>query len=249
MQDDTTDQEQGGGGGGAAGGTPGAALREALRRARVEAAERSDVVIDLRQAETARLALLRDALAPVFADVPDEIDLFDVGLVAGERPRLFIDMVAFVEMGRDRRLYRFIRDGRHGRTLIVEDERTGPIVAAVTAYVARRLVERERLLADEDGLSAPAATATATAQPVPPAAHREPATARAGPSARVVAPPVAAAETVAEPALQPATRPPRRRWLRALAVVVAFALGGGLGAAVIIALMVAAAKGLLPGVG
>ena len=76
-----------------------------------------------------------------------ETDLFDAGLVKGANPRLFVDMIAFVDMGRDRRLYRFHQDTRHGRTNLAESERIEVIVEAVTAYVARRLVEREKALA------------------------------------------------------------------------------------------------------
>jgi hypothetical protein len=207
----------------------GPSLRQALRLARVEAAEHSDVVIDLRQAEIARLEALRDALAPVFAEVPKEIDLFDVGLVPGERPRLFVDMVAFVEMGRDRRLYRFLRDGRHGRSVAAESEEIQPIVEAVTAYVARRLVERERLLSDEDW-DKPAATPAPPAEPPAAAGENSPAVA-----------------TKPRRFEAPAAKPRASGWLRALAVLFAFLLGGGLGAAVVVGLMVAANKGLLPG--
>lgn len=230
MQDEIDDR---GGTGGAERG--GSTLREALRRARVDAAERSDVVIDLRQAEIARLDILREALGPVFADVPPEIDLFDLGLVAGDRPRLFVDMVAFVEMGRDRRTYRFMRDGRNGRALIVESEKTEPVVAAVTFYVAHRLVERERLLADEYDHDRPPATPAVSTKAAP--AEAVPAVEPEPKPRSTVAPEAAAA--------------PRRRgrWARVLAVVVAFGLGGGLGAAVIVALMIAAANGLLPGPG
>ena len=52
-------------------------LRDALRRARIEAADRTGVVVDLRDAEVARLEILDDALDPVFAQVPEQIDLFD----------------------------------------------------------------------------------------------------------------------------------------------------------------------------
>ena len=60
-------------------------------------------------------------------------------------------MVAFVEMGRDRRTYRFFQDTLHGRVLIAESQQIERIVAAITNYVARRLVERERALAVECG--------------------------------------------------------------------------------------------------
>lgn len=122
-------------------------LRAAIRRARIEDADRSDVVAELRGAEIARLEMLQAAIEPVLADVPEEIDLFDVGLAPGERPRLFIDMVAFVEMGRDRRHYRFVQNMRHGRVLIAESESLDVMRDALTAYIARRLVEREKALA------------------------------------------------------------------------------------------------------
>lgn len=126
---------------------PPSSLTEALRAARLDEAERSQALGDLRGAELARLDLLREALDPVLAQIPAEIDLFDTGVVPGERPRLFIDMIAFVEMGRDRRTYRFLQDSRHGRTLLAENESVGTMLDVVTRYIARRLVEREKILA------------------------------------------------------------------------------------------------------
>ena len=76
-------------------------LKAAVRRARIEETERSDVAHELRAAEVSRLDILRERLEPVFSQVPKEADLFDHGLVAGERPRLYVDMVAFIEMSRD----------------------------------------------------------------------------------------------------------------------------------------------------
>jgi hypothetical protein len=130
---------------------PVADLKTAVRRARIENAERSDVIADLRGAEIVRLEMLQEQLAPVLAQVPDDCDLFDVALVPSEHPRLFIDMIGFVEMGRDRRLYRFLQDTRHGRVTLCETEQLDRIVEAVTTYVAQRLIERERALAADGG--------------------------------------------------------------------------------------------------
>jgi hypothetical protein len=124
------------------------ALKEAVREARIEAAERSGVVVDLRDAALARLELLNEALDPLFKDVPAEADLFDRGVSRGDNPRLWIDVIAHVEMGHDRRQYRFVQDTRYGRKMIAESHEIPDIVQAVTRYVARRLVERERALAD-----------------------------------------------------------------------------------------------------
>jgi hypothetical protein len=121
-------------------------LRDALRQARIEAADRTGVVVDLRDAEMARLEILNEALDPLFAQVPDTIDLFDRGISQGETPRLWIDVVAHVLMGRDKRIYRFVQDTRFGRIVIAESHEVNAIVDAVTDYVARRMIEREHAL-------------------------------------------------------------------------------------------------------
>ncbi|HLJ69963.1 MAG TPA: hypothetical protein VKU03_01515 [Roseiarcus sp.] len=124
-------------------------LKAALRRARVESAEQSHVVAELRETETARLEILEEAIRPILDQVPAEVDIFDPGLSHGERPRLFIDMIGFVEMAHDRRVYRFLQDTRHGRALIAESDRVERMVEAIADYIARRLVERERALASD----------------------------------------------------------------------------------------------------
>ncbi|MEI9803974.1 MAG: hypothetical protein WDN48_05295 [Pseudolabrys sp.] len=125
------------------------ALKDAVREARIEAAERSGVVVDLRDADVARLELLNEQLDPLFKEIPAEIELFDRGISRGDTPRLWIDVIAHVEMGRDKRQYRFVQDTRYGRAVLSESRDATDIVTAVTRYVARRLVERERALADE----------------------------------------------------------------------------------------------------
>src|ERR1700761_3981947 len=121
-------------------------LRDALRKARIEAADRTGVVVDLRDAEVARLEILSEALDPLFAQIPDDVDLFDRGISQGEAPRLWIDVVAHILMGRDKRAYRFVQDTRFGRIVIAESHDVPVIVDAVTDYVARRMVEREHAL-------------------------------------------------------------------------------------------------------
>jgi hypothetical protein len=123
-------------------------LKDALRRARIDAAERTGVVVDLHDADVARLELLNEALDPVFAEIPAEVELFDRGISRGENPRLWIDAVAHVAMGRDKRIYRFLHDTRYGRKVLAENVSIPEIVEAVTAYIAQRLVERERALVD-----------------------------------------------------------------------------------------------------
>jgi hypothetical protein len=121
-------------------------LRDALRKARIEAADRTGVVVDLRDAEVARLEILNEALDPLFAQIHETVDLFDRGISQGETPRLWIDVVAHVVMGRDKRIYRFVQDTRFGRIVIAESHEVAVIVDAVIDYVARRMVEREHAL-------------------------------------------------------------------------------------------------------
>jgi hypothetical protein len=125
------------------------ALKDAVRDARIEAAERSGVVVDLRDAEQARLELLNEALDPLFKEIPADVELFDRGISRGDVPRLWIDVIAHIEMGREKRQYRFVQDTRYGRAVLAETHEIADMVHAVTRYVARRLVERDRALADD----------------------------------------------------------------------------------------------------
>src|ERR1700754_3723612 len=109
-------------------------LKDALRRARIDTAERTGVVVDLHDAEVARLELLNEALDPLFAEIPTDIDLFDRGRSRGETPRLWIDAIAHVAMGRDKRVYRFMQDTRYGRKVLGESVNIPEIVEAVTKY-------------------------------------------------------------------------------------------------------------------
>jgi hypothetical protein len=124
-------------------------LKDALRQARVDQAERTGVVVDMHDADLARLELLNEALDPLFSEIPAGVDLFDRGVSRGETPRLWIDAVAHVGMGRDKRIYRFVQDSRYGRKVLAESVSIPELVEVVTKYVAQRLIERERALSEE----------------------------------------------------------------------------------------------------
>ena len=95
-------------------------LADAIRDVRNATADREDVVVDMREAQRMRLELLAAELAPVFADVPADNEWFDFAISSGLQPRLWIDAVSHVSMGRDRRTYRFLRDTRLGRIVLAE---------------------------------------------------------------------------------------------------------------------------------
>jgi hypothetical protein len=130
---------------------PAGSLKASVRKVRLELAERSSVVVDLRDAELARLELLNEALDPLFDEIPAEIELFDRAITKGDTPRLWIDVIAYVAMGRDKRRYTFIQDTRFGRKILADSAEIKDIVDAITHYVASRLIERERALADDLG--------------------------------------------------------------------------------------------------
>jgi hypothetical protein len=69
--------------------------------------------------------------------------------------------VAHVATGRDKRGYRFLHDSRIGRHVLAESHEIPDIVQAVTTYVARRLIERQRALEDNLDLVSRIATSDA----------------------------------------------------------------------------------------
>src|SRR3954464_13575350 len=83
-------------------------LKETLRKVRTAEAERSDVVVELRDAEPAPGELLAEELRGVFAEVPAEDEQLASTVAAGTPPRLLIDMTGFVMMGRDRGMCRVL---------------------------------------------------------------------------------------------------------------------------------------------
>ena len=198
--------------------TPVPNLALAIRRARVETAQHSEALAEIRGGETARLEMIGEALTPVLAQVPATIDLFDTGLAPGEKPRYFVDMLGFVEMARDRRTFRFLQDTRHGRVTVMESDKPEDIVEAVTAYIARRLVEREQALASDQTIEQAARALIARGMPeTTPSSTTE-----LGDSAAAANENAAAAPALAELAATPAPRRRRGFFTAALVFVVEF---------------------------
>ncbi|MDP3897899.1 MAG: hypothetical protein Q8Q62_14605 [Mesorhizobium sp.] len=155
----------------AAASPPTSKLAEAIREVKNANADRDDVVVEIREASRMRLELLAQELAQVFAEVPADDRQFDFAISSGLQPRLWIDATAHVAMGRDRRVYRFVRDSRLGRVVLAESTDMKAVAEQVTRYVAERIVERQRMM---DGVAdpvvvAPAPQDAATAIQAPPA--------------------------------------------------------------------------------
>lgn len=134
-------------------------LADAIREVKNAFADRDDVVVDIREAQRTRLELLAEDLQPVFSDIPDDDDRFDLAISMGMQPRLWIDSVAHVVMGRDRRTYRFLRATRSGHVVLAESADMRVVARQVTRYVAERVIERRRLM--EGDVAAPVAESIA----------------------------------------------------------------------------------------
>ena len=129
-------------------------LDDAIREVKIAAADRGDVVVELREAARARLELLADALEETIASIPADDDQFDFAISSGQNPRLFIDATTHVGLTRDRMTYRMARDTRQGRVIMGESRDIKTIADLVTRHVAERVVERQRMM-DGDVVSVP----------------------------------------------------------------------------------------------
>lgn len=121
-------------------------LSQAIRDVKNATADREDVVVEMREASRMRLELLAQELEDVFEEAGRDDPQFDFAISSGLQPRLWIDATAHVAIGRDRRVYRFVRDTRLGRVVLAESADMKPVLEQVTRYVAERMVERKRLM-------------------------------------------------------------------------------------------------------
>lgn len=123
------------------------ALAEALREARLAETSHLEAAMNLRDSKSLRLQILKDDLLPGVKASPEARDLFDLTLLPGEPPRLWIDLTSYVLMEPDYRTYRFMQDRQDGREVLFESSDREQAAAAVRRHMAHLLVARERQLA------------------------------------------------------------------------------------------------------
>ena len=90
-------------------------LSGALRKARLAEAAHFEAVLGIKDSKSLRLQVLKDDMAPLITATPEAANVFDLALVPGEPPRLWIDLISFVEMEPDYRTYRLQQDNQAGR--------------------------------------------------------------------------------------------------------------------------------------
>jgi hypothetical protein len=111
-----------------------------------------EAVLDIRDAQTLRLQVLKDELAPVIAANAEAASFVDLALVPGDPPRLWIDLITAVVMAPDPRTYRLVQDGPADRQTLLETGDREEMVEKVKQHVAHRVVARER---EKLGVAAP----------------------------------------------------------------------------------------------
>lgn len=120
-------------------------LKPALRQARLAEAAHAEAVMGLRDAKSIRLQLLKDDLQPIVSGNRDAVDLFDLALIPGDEPRLWIDLVSYAVMEPDPRTYRLIEDRQSGREILLESEDRTVLVERIRQLMAHRIVVRQRM--------------------------------------------------------------------------------------------------------
>jgi len=119
-------------------------LSGALRQARLAEAAHFEAVLDIRDAQTLRLQVLKDELAPAILANTVAAAFVDLALVPGDPPRLWIDLITSIVMAPDPRTYRLVQDGPGGRQTLLETADRGEMIDRVKQHIAHRLIARER---------------------------------------------------------------------------------------------------------
>ena len=138
-------------------------LREAVRKARLEEAERLHLSADARDGEIARLELLKSELETVFAELPANDDRFNLVLVPSRPARLWIDLFTYATVD-DSGAYLFVRNSESGRRTLYSSSNISEIADRITRYMAHEIVQRERM---EGALVEPGRTSRLGLEPAP----------------------------------------------------------------------------------
>ena len=120
-------------------------LRDAIRKARLEEADRLDQAADHRDGELARLELLKVELETVFAEIPSNDDRFNLALVPSRPARLWIDLYTYVTVDDGTNAYLFMRNSENGRRTLFRTPNVAEMADRITDYMAGQIVQRERM--------------------------------------------------------------------------------------------------------
>jgi hypothetical protein len=119
----------------------------ALRQARIAEAAHLDSALDIRDAQTLRLQALKLDLMGLIEGHAEALKFFDLAVVQGDPPRLWIDLITAVIMDPNPRTFRLYQDTQDGRETLFETDNRTEMVERIKTYMAHRLIARERQMA------------------------------------------------------------------------------------------------------
>ncbi|WP_421694089.1 hypothetical protein [Aestuariivirga sp.] len=119
-------------------------LTDALREARQAEAAHFDASLELRDSKSLRLQILKDELMPTVQASTEAKEMFDLTLLPGDPPKLWVDLISYVVMEPDHRTYRFLQDRQDRREILFESIDREQTAAAIRRHMAHRLVAKER---------------------------------------------------------------------------------------------------------
>ncbi len=125
-------------------------LEPEVRRARLAQAAHFDALVDIRDAQTLRLAALHGELRKQAAATPRLGNLLSLQLEDGFPPRLWLDNISFVIMEPDPRTFRLMRQDQTHHETVFETRDMPEMIARVRDYASNRLIERQRSDASSD---------------------------------------------------------------------------------------------------
>jgi hypothetical protein len=121
-------------------------LNIALKQARNFEAAQFDALLSMADARLLRLQNLNDALAISFKKNPKLLELFELKMQQGVKPKLWLDLASAVVMEPDPRNFRLIQDSEFGRENLFETSDIKQMENYVVRYLGQRQVQREKAL-------------------------------------------------------------------------------------------------------
>lgn len=123
------------------------AFTQALKQARLAEAAQLEALVSLRDARSLRLLALRDALKRELAGHDEALSLFELNVQDAEKPKLWLDLISFIEMEPNPKTYRLMQDGPQGRACQFESSDAAAMQAQALRHMAHRLVAHDKLAA------------------------------------------------------------------------------------------------------
>ena len=77
--------------------------------------------------------------------------MFDLALLSGDSPRLWVDLITSIVMEPDPKTYRLVQDSQSGRDILLETVERPVMVEHLKQLMAHRIIARNRQMASVPG--------------------------------------------------------------------------------------------------